>query len=112
MQTFQLLTLLPLALATPIFKTRQACPTPTEFGISGLTGYTPDPVQNPTANSSVSFTFTDNVTGVSTLCVRTGPSSGPGDVNNFYPCEDPNVSFLYGGYTGPFDVKEVIDCVG
>ena len=111
MQTFQFLTLLPLALAAPLLETRQAaCPAPTSFQINGFTTFTPSPTQNPNGNSSVFFTFVDSTTGVTTSCSRTGPASGPGDANNFYPCNNTDVSFLFGGNGGAFDVKEKITC--
>ena len=110
MQPLQALALLPLALAAPLLETRQTCPTPTTFQISRFLTFTPDATQNPNGNSSISFTFSDSTTGVTTTCSRTGGLSGPGDATRFYPCANPNVSFLYAGVGQPFDVEETFNC--
>ena len=112
MRSFSLLALMPLALATPLVS-RQSCPTPSSFQINGIQQFTPDPVRNPDGHSAVFFGFVDSTTGATANCQRDGPASGIGDLNNFYPCDNPNVSFLYGGTGGgPFDVREIFDCNG
>ncbi|MCJ1400711.1 hypothetical protein MMC11_003919 [Xylographa trunciseda] len=91
-----LLSLLPLALTTPLAPL--SCPTPSSFLVSGFNAFTAAP--GPTGISAISFTLYDSLTNVRTLCQRElSPGSGrsPVDPDHFYNCANSQVQFLYSG---------------
>jgi hypothetical protein len=102
---------LTIALAAP---TRRAasCAQPTSWQINGLSAFTAAP--GPDGISNIFFELVDSVTGVVTTCERAlPPGSGrsPEDPDNYYPCNDTAVEYLFG--TGNLlALKETFECNG
>ncbi|MCJ1232667.1 hypothetical protein MMC14_000620 [Varicellaria rhodocarpa] len=106
------LSLVPLALASPLLQSR-SCPKPTEFFINEYGVFTQAADQqgySPQYGSSIYFQFSDSFTNVSTTCGRTlKPETGSvADPNNYYNCSNPEVKYLYDGST--LYVKEQFAC--
>ena len=87
---------LPFALCTPLLAIRDDCPKPTSAKVTPFNVFTAD--INPTSRSAVGFTFLDEATGITTDCVRVlplGVGGSPSDPDNYYPCNNTAVEFLY-----------------
>ncbi|KAI1385051.1 uncharacterized protein F4822DRAFT_381670 [Hypoxylon trugodes] len=84
----------PLKYAVPssLKATASNCIYPANFTVSSFTIYT-DRVDS--SKNTTSFSFADADTGINAFCTQNSTSKATGANSNQYPCDDPNVTFIY-----------------